>query len=155
MNQQTIDFRGCIEPLYESGEEIRKISGRLKDNLSKAPAVVLKEYIRWAWKNHLHPHLNLALNIIDRFTGRSHYLYSRIEDNKEEFQELIDSVEREFSSWTLDLLCRRLDHYIRFGETELFPFLEKNLAFHDLPLLEEMIRSAQKKPVDWPERFWE
>ncbi len=155
MKPETLAFAACVEPFNQQGEEIQLIAKRLLENCRRQHPLLLKQYVRWAWKYYCHPHIDLARRISSRFFARTHYLTLRIEDNHNEIYDLIQLLEDEFTTWTAELAARRITNYIRFEETELLPLLEKNIACESLGLLEQMINTTLKEPPAWNEPFWE
>ena len=127
---------------------------RLHSYARKVSAERLADYTRWYWVHHIRPHFFHEEKILLPFLPVGSLLAKRLKDEHADIRDLILLLDREQDAHDFRLLAKLLEHHIRFEETELFPWLEKNLSATELEQIHVAIIASAVHGSHWTDPFW-
>ena len=114
----------------------------------------LCNYTRWFWSNHLEPHFNTEEKVLVKFLPGDNPLVQQMLKEHAQIRDLINSLNREPGSNSLQLLAELINDHIRFEERKLFVYVEQALSAEQLKEVYNELPAEHHCDIAWKDEFW-
>lgn len=145
-----------LAPLSREHSEGLLFARRIHEGLTlQASPEIMRNYIRWYWRNHIKPHFRHEEDVLCAFFPPGNKLAQRMRNEHDMIRELMICVDEEADKRTMTLFADLIVDHINFEERELFTWLERELS---QPQLERILVQLEQKPLVcsevWSNEFW-
>jgi hemerythrin-like domain-containing protein len=144
-----------LAPLSREHHDGLLFAWKIKQGLANGTSIeTLCNYTRWFWSNHLKAHFNNEETLLVKFLPADNPLVIQMFKEHARIRDLINSLDKEPGSSSLQLLAGLVNNHIRFEERELFAYAEKNLTQEQLAEIYKDLPHDSHCETEWKDEFW-
>ena len=149
-----------LAPLSREHHDGLLFAWKIKQGLANGTSCeILSNYTRWFWSNHIKPHFKDEEKVLVKFLPEDNALVKQMFKEHAQIRDLVNYLDKEPDSSSLQFLAEFINNHIRFEERELFAYAEQTLTpaqlneiYKDLP--NDSHCETDPIAIGWKDEFW-